>query len=254
MEDQEFWIDHGKLAPPPVIDPARPGRDRELLGREGRVRVTVGRTGTTVTWVAFSANWASLYFTKEWIGTFPGPYTLKYFVAGWFTETLEDPAQARDRLDCIMANGDIRLSASVYIKDMAPKQGRTPTLLLEALEQRNIDEAHSVDCLLDPRTEQFRVARVGDQSQIARYYGTISPVSYPCHTGHTYDRIVSAAYREVWRSRKPNYSHVYAAMVRPDSEVVWIPYHRVILPGNEAGKSPRVTIISQIAPVDITVV
>jgi hypothetical protein len=253
MEEQELWIDKGRLVPPPIIDPSNPVRDRELLGREGRVRITIGLSGTTITWVAFSANWASLYFTKEWIGTVPGPYTLQYFVAGWFTETIEDPQQARDRLDAIMANSDIRLSSSVYIKDMAPKYGRTPSLLLEAYEQRNIDEVHSVDCLLDPQTEQFRVARVGNQSQIARLYGTVSPVSYPCHSGHTYDRIVSAAYGEVWQTKKPRYDHIYAAMVRPDGEVAWFPYHRVILP-KDSKSAPGVVVVAQIAPVDITVV
>lgn len=253
MEDQEYWIDKGRLVPPPAVDPANPVRDRELLGREGRVRITINRSGTTVTWVAFSANWASLYFTKEWIGTFPGPYTLKYFVAGWFTEMIADPQEARGRLDSIMANSDIRLSSSVYIRDMTPKEGRTPLLLMEAFEQRNIDETHSVDCLLDPRTEQFRVARVGDRSQIARLYGTVSPVSYPCHSGHTYDRIVSAAYGEVWQSKTPRYDHVYAAMVSPNGEVTWFPYHRVILP-KKTKSTPGVIIVAEIAPVDITVV
>jgi hypothetical protein len=66
--------------------------------------------------------------------------------------------------------------------------------------------------------------------------------------------MVGQAYSKVVASREPSYSHVYAAMVRPDGEVAWIPYQRVILPGPKGARVPSVTIVSKFTPVEIVVV
>ena len=66
--------------------------------------------------------------------------------------------------------------------------------------------------------------------------------------------MVGQAYAKVIASKQPNYSHVYAAMVRPDGEVAWIPYQRVILPGPKSASNPSVTVVSEFRPVEIVVV
>ena len=51
---------------------------------------------------------------------------------------------------------------------------------------------------------------------------------------------------------KPHYDHVLAALVRPDGEVGWIGYQRIILPEGEVQNGVgRVKVISDLAPVDI---
>jgi hypothetical protein len=66
--------------------------------------------------------------------------------------------------------------------------------------------------------------------------------------------MVGKAYNKVLASKRPSYSHVIAAMVRPDGEVGWIPYQRVILPGPKTARNPSVTIVSEFTPVEIVVV
>jgi hypothetical protein len=43
-------------------------------------------------------------------------------------------------------------------------------------------------------------------------------------------------------------------MVRPDGEVAWIPYQRVVLPGPKGNRNPTVTVVSEFTPVEIVVV
>jgi hypothetical protein len=250
---QEFWIHRGGLVPRPDEFAGQPVTDKDLLSLCGFVRVMRDDSGTQVSWYTNSANFASLYFAKEWIGTFPGPYRLTYFLSGWFTEEYDDPELARVRIDQLIAKSDTLLTSRVYVKDIKPKLSQLPDLLRQAYEERKVPARQSVECFQDPRTSRFKVSRIGEESAIAQYWG-LSPVSFPCLNGNSYDDIVSAAYERVIAQKQPNYSHVYAAMVRPDGEVGWIPYQRVILPGPNGARIPTVTIVSQFTPVEIVVV
>ena len=126
-----------------------------------------------------------------------------------------------------------------------------PGLLQQALRDNAADEACSVDCLFDPASQRFRVARVGQQSTIAKLWG-VNPVSYPCLTGHSYDLAVSRAYPNVARSGEPHYDHVYAAMASARGDVVWVPYQRVVLPLNLGRSRKAVRIVTELAKVDIS--
>jgi hypothetical protein len=253
MSSQEFWIHKGGLVPRPDEIAGQPMSDKQLLALCGFVRVVRDENGTEVSWYCNAPNFASLYFAKEWIGTFAGPYRLNYFLSGWFTEEHEDPAIARNRIDQLIAKSDTLLTSRVYVKELKPNLAEISDTLRQAYEDRTAPARVSIECFQDPRTSRFKVARIGEESAIAQFWG-LSPVSFPCLNGNSYDDMVGRAYNKVLASKRPSYSHVIAAMVRPDGEVGWIPYQRVILPGPKNARIPTVTVVSEFMPVEIVVV
>jgi hypothetical protein len=249
----EFWISKG-LVPKPVPADGRPLQERILLDRHNLVKVTSTDMGTTVKWHAFGANWASLFFAKEWIGTFPGPYTLIYYMSGWFSETLIDPIDARDRLDQLIAKSDLHLSSRVYTQSFDPKTRVLPDIIRRTLEAGQAPAEASIDCSFDAETGRVKVERIGANSAIARLWG-LSPVSTPCLSGTSYDKVVSRAYADVLQTGRPHYDHIYAAMMGADGEVAWIPYQRIVMPLPKVrGRARQVSVVSEIMPVEIAVV
>lgn len=253
MVSQEYWIYRGGLVPRPEDIAGEQVTDNDLLSFNGYVHVQHDETCTQVSWHCNAPNFASLYFAKEWIGTFAGPYRLKYFLNGWFVEDYDDPVMARNRIDVLIAKSDTLLTSRVYVKEFDPKHAHLPDLLRRAYEQGSIPPSLSVDCVQDPKTSRFKVDRIGQESAIGQMWG-MSPMSYPCLSGNSYDEVVGQAYAKVLATHQPNYSHVYAAMVKPDGEVHWIPYQRIVLPGPKNAKLPTVTVVSEFTPVEILVV
>jgi hypothetical protein len=246
----EFWISGGELVPGPDSAQAVALRERNAVQRSAMVKISAGPTGTSVSWAMFAANWASLFFAKEWIGTFPGPYTLNYFLSGWFSETIANPLAARQRIDQLIVKSDVSLSSRIYTHTAAPVAHQLPERLRETFEAGMAREDSSVDCRINPDTGRVTVERIGGDSAIAKVWG-LSPVSYPCVNGNTYDRVVSRAYLDVLRTGRPHYDHIMAAMKRPDGEVAWIPYQRLVMPLKTA--QPSVRVVSESAPVAIRV-
>jgi hypothetical protein len=225
--------------------------ERTLLHRQGCVKITENETGCIVRWAMFSANWASLFYVMEWIHGAQGPFQLQYNSAGWFNERYEHAWEASDRIDQLIYKSDVHLSQTVYIQDARLNRDNVPMLLQKALEDNAIDEEHSIDCTFDATSQKFRVARVGAQSTIAKLWG-MSPVSYPCLTGHSYDQAVSRIYPEVSRTGEPHYDHIYAAMASANGDVVWVPYQRVVLPLKLGRNKKAVRVVTELAKVDIS--
>jgi hypothetical protein len=254
MEQLEFWISKGHLVPKPEPEDGRVLPELVMLDRYGLVKVTIDDTGATLKWHGFGANWASLYFAKEWIGTFSGPYTLKFYFSGWFTETITDATKARDRIDELIAKSDLHLSSRVYVQSFAPEGRPLPDIIRRTLETGDVPPEYSIDCSIEEESGRVKVERIGSNSAIAKLWG-LSPVSSPCLSGTSYDKAVSAAYKEVLKTGRPHYDHIYAAMMGPDGEVSWIPYQRIVTPGPRGrGRSRLVRVVSQIMPVEIAVV
>jgi len=249
MVAQIQWIAKGTLQPPPLN--ASPLDERDLLHREGYVKIVEDEHGTTIKWAMFASNWASLYFAAEWIHSKTGPFFLQYHSAGWFSETYDHSMEAADRITQLIFKSDIHLSSSVYIRDASENRPDLPDLLRHALREHQADEEHSIDCVYDSHSHKYRVNRVGTKSTIAKFYG-MSPISYPCLTGHSYDQVVSRIYPQVNRTGEPHYDHIYAAMATPNGEVVWFPYQRVVLPLREGRSKKGVRVITELAKVDIS--
>ena len=255
METHEFWIAGGQLVPSPAGNAPGESDAHDRIQRQGHVRVAVNAAGTEICWAVFAPNWASLYFAGEWLATTPGPYILKYFLAGWFEESFHDVCEASDRISQIVAKSDVHLMSRVYVKNAEPEKSRTsvPAILQDAWNDRRADPASTIDCVFDTKIERFRVDRIGANSAIARLWGETAS-AFPLRSGGTYDQTVSEAYLSVARSGVPRYDHVYAVMTAPDNSPIWIPYQRVILPCKSAGGEPRVSVVSEMAQVEIRII
>ncbi len=247
------WILNGELTHVLPESNALPTSELELLSRKGAIKITESENGVEIKWVMFSANWASLYFLIESLHLYSAPITLRYFLSGWFSETIETIEEATARAKQLMAKSDVHVSQHTFVQRADPGQTFVPHVLRDTLTDMTALPEFSVDCIFDDDTSKFLVNRVGAQSGLAQVYG-ISPVSMPCLTGNSYDEIVSEAYLNVLSTDEPCYDHVIAAMNLPDQSVSWITYQRVILPHRFPNGKKGVSISSQLADVDIKVV
>ncbi|QIG50872.1 hypothetical protein G5V57_25950 [Nordella sp. HKS 07] len=252
-ETEVSWIYRGQpLAAQETLTHAQtPAFD--LLDRQGFVKIESSARGTKIEWSVFAPNWASLYFTMEWLHTYPGPYNLRYYLSGWFDEKYNDVNAARNRIDIIIGKSDIHLTRHTFVTEADPHRANIPDLLKTAFDDGAVNPKFAVDCILDETSGKFSVDRVGQKSEIARLWG-MNPVSFPCLTGHSYDQVVSAAYRKVVLTDRPHYDHIIAAMSAPDSTIFWCPYQRVILPHRFDGNRKGVVVVSKVGPVDIKVI
>ena len=250
---QEVWIGNGQLVSRPLGPSGEKITDRQLLQKHELVKIEIGPDGTTIRWVMFAANWTSLYFAMEWIGPFMGPFTLRFFNSGWFEETYEQTEDVRQRITKLISKSDIRFSSRTYIKAFDPVTYELPPLLQRMWDTGLIDDKSAVHCAIDSERRLTQVEHVGADSALAKVWG-VAPVSYPCLSGHSYDRIVSESYYEVVKTGRPIYDHVLAAMVHPGGEVHWFGYHRLVFPNSrKAGNLPQVTIACEVAKVDIPI-
>jgi hypothetical protein len=252
-EPEVSWIYRGQPLAPHEAFAHDTTREFELLDRQGFVKIKSSPRATQIEWSVFAPNWASLYFTMEWLHTFPGPYTLRYYLSGWFEEKYNDVNAARNRIDIIIGKSDIHLTRHTFVTEADPQRANIPDLLKTALDDGAVNPKFGVDCILDETSGKFSVERVGQKSEIARLWG-MNPVSFPCLTGHSYDQVVSAAYRKVVMTDRPHYDHIIAAMSAPDATVFWCPYQRVILPHRFEGNRKGVVVVSKVGPVDIKVI
>lgn len=253
MAHQVTWIAHGKPLPARANGSASEKEEMNALNREGMIKVAIDEGGTQITWSVFAANWGSLFHVLDWLDTYPAPFKLRYFLVGWFDETVESAPGARDRIESILAKSDIHLAQRTFVREADPKRRDIPPLLKSALQDRSVLPDFSIDCVLDEVSGSFRVGRIGSETPIAKVYG-FHPVSYPCINGLSYDHLVSQAYGKVVASGQPHYDHVIAAMSTPDGSVTWFPYQRVILPHYLPDGRKGVSVVSQVAPVDIKLV
>ncbi len=253
MTTQVSWIAGGQKSALPEVDGAETAAEDHFLQWEGMVKVSHGLDGTEIRWSVFSANWASLYFVLEWIETYPGPFSLKYYLLGWFEEHAETAHEARERIETIVAKSDIHLTQRTFVRDADPRRKDIPPLLRNALVDKMALPDHSIDCVYDNDQDRYRVVRIGSETPIAKVFG-FHPVSYPCINGLSYDQMVSEAYGKVVATSQPHYDHVIAAMTTPHGSVVWFPYQRVILPHEWQDGSKGVSVVSQVARVDIRII
>ncbi len=247
------WILNGKLTHVLPETAGVPVSELDFIRRKGAVRLVETPDGLEIKWELFSANWASLYYLIESLHLYSGPFTFKYFLSGWFTETIETATEAKMRVKQLMAKSDVHVSQHTFVQDGDVLGKRMPHVLRDTLSDMTAVPELSVECVFDDDSGKFLVQRVGAQSGIAKLFG-ISPVSVPCLTGNSYDDVVSCAYEKVLKEDVPHYDHVIAAMVLPDHSVNWVPYQRVILPHRFPNGSKGVAVVSELANVDIKIV
>ncbi len=244
-----MWIRNGAFATRPKKSNNSDYQDKTLFDEFAMVRIATDSRGTQVQWNMACSNWTSLMLTAKLVSTCTGPFTLRYFNAGWFSETLVHASETADRIDALIYKSDVHLSERAYTISAIPDIKVMPQMLHKVMQSGDAPDSCSVVCSVDPSREFSAVEHVGNDTIISRIWG-LSPNSYPCLNGHSFDRVVTPKYFSVAQTGRPHYDHVLASMVRPNGELHWLAYHRVILPDlQQPGR--RVRVVSQIAPVDI---
>jgi hypothetical protein len=249
MNETTMWIRDGAFANRPLKDNGSDYQDKTLFDQFGMVRIVSDLQGTQIQWNMACRNWASLMVAAAVLPACAAPFRLRYFNAGWFTETQPDAASAADRIESLLQKSDVRLSDRAYTTVVIPDLFDVPVALREALDTGRAPDNASVVCSVEVDRESSTVEHVGKDSLIARIWG-ISPNSYPCLNGHSYDRAVTPEYFKVVNTGRAHHDHVLASMVRPNGELHWLGYQRVILPELSGGRK-RVRVISELAPVNI---
>ena len=254
MSGTAFWIVNGRVDNDPFNTTGQDNPEA-LMQHAGAVFVASGRRGTVIRWAMFASNWSSLYCVSEMLATLPGPYTFEFFLSGWFSQSVTEPQQAVARLQELVVKSDIHLRQKTHVKSVSTDYpGHIPTLIGDTLADRRAAPQSSVDCIYDAESGRFLVERIGSESAVAKYYGTTSPSSFPCQTGNSYDSIVSRAYKKVMESGLMHYGHVLAALPSPMQATKWIGYQRVILPHVFPNGRAGVTVVTEVADVDIKLV
>jgi hypothetical protein len=244
-----MWIRDGAFATRPKKTNATEYNDKILFDQYAMVRILTDAHGTQIQWNMACPNWTSLMLAAKLASACSGPFTLRYFKSGWFSETLATATETADRIDALIYKSDVHLNERAYTSTVDPDVSAMPAALKSALQTGVAPDARSVICAVDPARESSHVVHIGKDSLIARIWG-ISHNSYPCLNGHSYDRAVTPKYFDVIATGRAHYDHVLASMVRPDGELHWLAYHRVILPDVQ-GDLKRVRVVSELAPVDI---
>jgi hypothetical protein len=251
MRGQRSWVIQGIVQPLPSITADDLTKEDQRY-QAGEVRLTSGDLGTEVKWVVNSPCVSSLFKALQCLPSLQAPFILRFFAVGWFEEVYRDARSAAQRIEQVLTRGDRHFTSRVFIADAATTSLAVPPVLKDALTGHSISRDYSVDCVLDENSGAFHVERVGSQSAIGRVWGTYTS-SYPCQSGGSYGDPVNATYVDVLRHNRPRYDHVLAALRLPDNRLHWIPYHRVVMPQKNVANRMSVTVVSQIARVEIKV-
>ena len=215
--------------------------------------MNTARKGTVVRWAMFASNWASLYYVAETLRNLPAPYTFEFFLSGWFTQTVNEPTDAYLRLHDLIVKSDIHLRQKTFVKAMKTDNlGSVSNLIGETLVDGRADPENCVDCVYDASTGRFVVERIGTNSSLAKLYG-MAPDSFPCLSGHSYDTIVSQAYKQSLKTEQVVYDHVMAVFPVTDTVNKWMGYQRAIVPHSFGDGRKGVSVVTDFANVDITI-
>lgn len=251
MHGQISWIRAGMLDRADPAEIASPGLEERCLD-SGDVRIVTGELGTEIKWKVQTPCISSLLRAVHFLQEAKPPFVLRFHAFGWFEEVHREAWTAIQRIEEILARGDRQFFSRAFVQEADPKTARLSQVMRQALEDQVADEDYAVEATLDETTHSFVVQKVGPKSAIGRVWGTITS-SFPCQPTSKYGDAVSEAYERVLRTGKPHYDQVLAALRLPDNQVHWIPYHRVVLPKLHDHAGPGVTIVSEIAPVEIKV-
>lgn len=253
MSGQQVWIRAGDICP--RLDNASAPCAADEAGQlaEGQVRLTITTSGTEVKWSVDTPCVASRFRAMYCLDASCGPFVLRFHALGWFEEIFETVADTVARMEAILARGDRYFASRAFVKESEFSDSHMPQVLRESLERQNPPDDYCVDCAFDEVSSNYIVDRIGSKSAIGRVWGTFTS-SFPCQAKSRYGDAVSAAYKKVLDDGQPRYDQVLAAMRLPDNQVHWVPYHRVIFPSLRRQGLPAVTIVSEIAKVEISVI
>jgi hypothetical protein len=250
MDDQVFWIVEGRRLAESAGGFLSDDVETARFNYDGAVKVKTSRLGTEIKWSVFSPCFASLFYAMNWLSAARAPVILQFYLSGWFEETFHTVEEAINRIEQVMAKSELHLTKRAFVEEVDPTGKEMPPILQRTWSGHEVSTDTSIDFVFEEKSQKFRIDRIGSKSTIAKFYG-MSPVSYPYVNGGSYDDIVYEAYTHVLRSGKPRYDHVLAAMRMPDNVIRWMPYQRIVVPGETSQKLPCVSVVTEIANVII---
>jgi hypothetical protein len=251
---ESYWIEHGQLVLHSDTSATSADADEERLHRLGHVRVVTGPLGSEVKWSTFAPCHASLFAAMELLAaTARPPVILRYYLSGWFEETGLTIESARHRIDYLMQRGDRRLEKKTFIFSKLIENSSAPPLIRKCWIEGRPSPDHAVDCIYHQESGHYFVERIGPQSAIAKHFGT-STITFPCQSSNSYGETVSEAYAKASATGKPVYDQVLASLPVAPLNFHWIPYHRLVFPITSQDGKKRVSVISEIAPIDFQVI
>lgn len=253
MSGWQVWIKFGVT----VTKTSRPDKGDvsadQLRWTEGQVRLTTSPSGTEIKWAVDTPCFSSLYSIMDCLVDTDPPYILRFHAMGWFEEIFVTAEDAIRRIETIMVRGDRYFTSRAFVRVVDPKESNMPPVLRESLERRTAPDEYCVECAYDESSHNYVVDRIGPKSAIGRLWGTYTS-SFPCQPRSKYGDAVSAAYKNVLQEGRPHYDQVLAAMRLPDNQVHWVPYHRLIFPGSRRRGMDTVSVVSEIAKVEFSVI
>jgi hypothetical protein len=251
MSIRQVWIKDGDFASRPKKNNGADFQEKALYDQFSMVCIATTTIGPVVRWNMAAANWSSLLLAAKVISIYPIRVQLMFFNSGWFTESYQTGEEAAKRIELLMSRGDMHLKHRAFTTAAHHDAYNAPITVKRALETGRASDESSIICVLDQDRESNYVSQVGAETPIAKIWG-VALNTYPCLSGHGYDREVSQKYFQVAQTGRPQYDQVLASMMQPNGEVHWLAYHRVILPDSNSHQQ-RVRIVSEGAPVMIDV-
>jgi hypothetical protein len=253
MSGRQTWFESGIV----VAKGSRPDVDvasadwRRIT--QGQVRLTMSSSGTEVKWAVDTPCYTSLFHIMDSLEEYTAPFVLRFHAVGWFEEVYASAEDAVRRMELIISRGDRYFKSRAFVKDGNLTDVTMPAILRESLERLAAPEEYCVECAFDENSHNYIVDRIGPKSAIGRLWGTYTS-SFPCLARSRYGDAVSAAYNKVLEEGQPHYDQVLAAMRLPDNQIHWVPYHRLIFPSFRKHGLPAVSVVSEIAKVEFSVI
>lgn len=253
MSSWQRWIKAGTIVTPDNkldTDDANTALQRMA---EGQVRLTTSHGGTEIKWSVDTPCYSSLYRTMESLAEADPPFVLRFYAMGWFEEIFISSDDAIRRMQTIMTRGDRYFTSRAFVRAGDTADLNMPAVLRESLERQAAPDEYCVECAFDESSNHYVVDRIGPKSAIGRLWGTYTS-SFPCQSRSRYGDAVSAAYNKVLEEGRPHYDQVLAAMRLPDNQIHWVPYHRLIFPSSRRQGQAAVSVVSEIAKVEFSVI
>lgn len=253
LAEERYWIEAGQLVATPAVLDNNIAVVEERLHRLGHVRIVSGPLGTEVKWSTFAPCHSSLFAAMEWLAHARAPVILRYYFSGWFEEAGLTTEQARARIDHIMLYGDQKLNKRTFIFSKLPNLAELPPLIRKCWDEGKPSYEHAVDCVYHEETDQYFVERIGEKSAIATYFG-LSKASFPCQAANSFSEAVKAAYDVAFVTKQPVYDQILASLPLSPRVFRWMPYHRIVFPVQGTNGARRVSVISEVAPIDFRLI
>lgn len=253
MDGQRYWIVAGRRLESSTTFAVSEEIETARFNQDGAVRVTTTDTGTEIKWSVFSPCFASLFNVIKMLPSAKLPIILRFYLSGWFEAIYQTADEAVNRIEQVISKSELHLTRRAFVKEIDPNGKTLPPILQHVWKEHVVSADTSIDFVFEEKSQKYHVERIGSKSTIAKFYG-MSPVSYPYVNGGSYDDIVYEAYTHVLRSGRPRYDHVLAAMRMPDNVIRWVPYQRIVIPKQNDEKALSVSVVTEIANVDIMLI